>query len=719
MRKRLAIAGGIVLLGIAAWLWSPLPGFADSEKYLSVGQQYDVEIVRDEWGIPHIFGRKDRDTAFGLAYAHAEDDFENIQLTLAVSRGELARHQGPDGAATDYLVALMGVWRAVDGGYEDTVSAEARELAEAYAAGLNLYAAEHPDERWTGLFPATGKDIIAGFLFKTPLFYGLDRTLLALFEGKPLARIALNPDDSRQMAGTITQRSGPELGSNAFAVGPARSTDGHTRLVINSHQPFAGPVAWYEIHLRSEEGLDVWGGTFPGAPLVLHGFNRRVGWANTVNQPDLVDVYALVVDPDRPGQYLLNGEWVPFEKEEVNIEVRLLGPFAFTARRTLLRSAHGPVIEGPEGVFAVRFAGYGELGQLEQYRRLNRAQSLDDWLQAMALNAAPSINYLYADSAGNIGYIYNAKFPDRQAEADWQGVLPGDDAALIWQDYRPFADAPALFNPESGFIYNANNTPFSATDGSDNLRPEQFPSSMGIELKETNRSLRLAELVANVPRIGKRELLDIKFDHRYSKRSVAAEIQKDVLAASWDDKPVLAEAAQHLGAWDLGTGIENVHTALGVLSAYPAIWADLGGEKHPDPLQSFQQASEFLLNSHGRLDVPWGEINRLVRGDKSWAVAGGPDILRAIYGRQDEDTGLLHANAGDTYIAIVDWDADGGLSAESVHQYGSATLDSESAHFADQATLFAEQRFKTVWIETEDILAHSTRRYRPGGDLAK
>ena len=163
--------------------------------------------------------------------------------------------------------------------------------------------------------------------------------------------------------------------------------------------------------------------------------------------------------------------------------------------------------------------------------------------------------------------------------------------------------------------------------------------------------------------------------------------------------------------WQLALAVLGI--ALGVAVVLAVDLANSSARK------SFQQASEFLLNSHGRLDVPWGEINRLVRGDKSWAVAGGPDILRAIYGRQDEDTGLLHANAGDTYIAIVDWDADGGLSAESVHQYGSATLDSESAHFADQATLFAEQRFKTVWIETEDILAHSTRRYRPGGDLAE
>jgi penicillin amidase/acyl-homoserine-lactone acylase len=714
MRARLATVIAVILVAAGWWLWAPLPDFEASSEYLAVGEPYDVEVLRDEWGVPHILGKRDRDTAFGLAYAHAEDDFENIQLTLAVSRGQLARHKGFEAAATDYLVALMGVWDAVERGYDTAVSPEARQLAEAYAAGLNLYAAEHPKERWPGLFPATGQDIVAGFLFKTPLFYGLDRTLLGIFEGKPHKRVALNPEAAGQMAWTISSRPEPELGSNAFAVSPDRSGDGHTRLVINSHQPFTGPVAWYEVHLRSDEGLDVWGGTFPGAPLVLHGFNRHLGWANTVNQPDLTDVYALVTDPAQPEHYLLDGKWIPFEQQEVTINVRLFGPFAFPAKRIIRKSVHGPVIEGPEGMFAVRFAGYGELGHIEQYRQLNLARSLEQWLAGMAINAAPSINYVYADQDGNIGFIYNAKFPLREKPADWQSVLPGDDSGLIWEAYRPFDEIPSLFNPQSGFIFNANNTPFSATDGDDNLAFQDFPQSMGLERKETNRSLRLAELGRENPLIGKQELLQIKFDNRYSEKSLAAAIRDAVSGQDWSAEPGLEQAAKHLAAWDLGTEVDNRRTAIGVLSAYPAIWADLGGEARPDPLDSFREAAEFLTVSRGSLDVPWGQINRLVRGDRSWPVSGGPDVLRAIYGEKDGESGELRATAGDTYIAVVQWDEKGRLSAESIHQFGSATLDPASPHFADQAELFAGQRFKPVLTELDDIIERSTRRYRPG-----
>ena len=714
MRGRLATVIAVILFATGWWLWAPLPDFDNGADYLAAGESYDVEVIRDDWGVPHIIGKRNRDTAFGLAYAHAEDDFENIQLTLAVSRGQLSRYKGFESAATDYLVALMGVWEAVEQGYDTDVSREARDLAEAYAAGLNLYAAEHPEQRWPGLFPATGKDIVAGFLFKTPLFYGLDRTLLGIFEGKQQKQLALNPEAAGQMAYSVSSRLEPELGSNAFAVSPGRSGDGHTRLVINSHQPFTGPVAWYEIHLRSEEGLDVWGSTFPGAPLVLHGFNRHLGWANTVNQPDLIDVYALVTEADRPGYYLLDGEWTPFEQQEVTIAVRLFGPFAFPAKRTILKSAHGPVIEGPEGVFAIRFAGYGELGHIEQYRQLNLAGSLEQWLAGMSINAAPSINYVYADQDGNIGFIYNGKFPLRSTDADWQSVLPGDDSELIWKAYRPFDEIPALFNPESGFVFNANNTPFSATDGGDNLVSQDYPQSMGLELKETNRSLRLAELGRENPRIGRQELLRIKFDNRYSENSLAAAIRDRVSGQDWGDEPGLDQAAKHLAKWDLGTEVDNLQTAIGVLSAYPAIWADLGGADRPDPLESFREATAFLSESHGRLDVPWGQVNRLVRGDRSWPVSGGPDVLRAIYGQKDSESGELRATAGDTYIAIVQWDEQGRLSAESIHQFGSGTLDPQSPHFADQAQLFVDERFKTVLTELDEIIDHSTRRYRPG-----
>ncbi|MEL7128942.1 MAG: penicillin acylase family protein, partial [Pseudomonadota bacterium] len=453
---RIWIGGGVTLLliGVAAWLWDPLPNNPDPATLTATSSAYDVEIIRDNWGVPHVFGKTDADASFGLAYAHAEDDFETIQEAVAATRGVLARYRGADAAPTDYLVSLLGIWETIDERYESDVPSDVKAIAAAYAAGINLYAAEHPDKTWSGLAPFRAEDVIAGFVFKTPFFYGLDKTLLDLFGDDHVQEIALDPGPDRA-AWQVGPHSLAERGSNAIAVAPARSGDGITRLLINSHQPMTGPVAWYEAHMVSEEGLDMTGGLFPGTPLVLHGFSRRIGWANTVSEQDLADVYVLTRNPDDPGQYRLDGDWQDFETKTVTLRIGLFGPFAFKAKRKVLRSVHGPVIEADHGTYAVRYAGMGEIRQLEQYYRYTRSETLEEFEEAMSMLALPSINYIYADSTGNIGFFHNGQYPNRDDRWDWRGDLPGDRSDIIWQGYRPYSDVPKLINPQSGLIFNA------------------------------------------------------------------------------------------------------------------------------------------------------------------------------------------------------------------------------------------------------------------------
>jgi len=263
---------------------------------VSATTHYDVRILRDTWGVPHIFGKTDADVAYGLAWANAEDDFATIQGALLAARGRLASVYGEAAAPNDYMVQLLRVWDTVNARYESDLSPETRAVCEAYAHGLNAYAAQHPNRALPGLYPATGKDVVAGFVHKVPLFFGLDRTLRELFEDAP-------------RPGRRSVQNGPEapIGSNAFAVAPSRAADGATRLAINSHQPWEGPVAWYEVHLHSEEGWDMVGGLFPGSPVIAHGHNRDLGWAHTVNRPDLIDVFVLDVNPANPNQYRFDG----------------------------------------------------------------------------------------------------------------------------------------------------------------------------------------------------------------------------------------------------------------------------------------------------------------------------------------------------------------------------------------------------------------------------
>lgn len=718
MKRILAGLGGVIFLagmGAGMWLWHPVGGHVPAATLAAASANYDAEVIRDEFGVPHVYGARDADTAFGLAYAHAEDDFETIQETVAAARGVLAHYRGEDAAAVDYIASLLGVWDTIDKRYAADVPADVKAMAEGYVAGLNLYASEHPETTWAGLAPFTPEDVIAGFIFKTPFFYGLDGTLLELFGADHTQAIALDPAGPKK-AFLLGPRPASERGSNAFAVAPARSGDGMTRLVINSHQPLTGPVAWYEAHVVSGEGLDITGGLFPGTPVILHGFNRNLGWANTVSAQDLVDIFVLTINPDNKDQYWLDGAWADFEQSTAHINVKLWGPFAFPATRPVKRSVHGPVIEGPTGTYAIRYAGMDEVRQLEQYYRLGKSEDLGQFMDAMALNALPSINYVYADKAGNIAFVHNAQYPNRDNAWDWSGDLPGDRSDIVWNGYRPWDAVPKLVNPVSGFIFNSNNTPYSATDGPDNLKAEDFPQSMGLQTNQSNRSLRTMELTGDTDPISEERLLAIKFDNAYAQGSEADEVVKAVLAMDWSAEPGMAEAAAHLASWDYGTDASSRTAALGSLTTNRAITEKYTHIKAPAPETAFREAVAWLKQHHGRIDPEWGKVNRLVRGDVSLPISGGPDTLRAVYPKEIRDDGELHMSAGDTWIALVEWDSEGRQRGRVISPFGSATLDEASPHYADQAPLFAGETWREALREKADVEARATRTYRPGKD---
>ncbi len=703
----LAIGLGLLFaLGLRINWGAPTP---DYDGFKAQAARYDVEILRDGFGVPHVYGERDADVAFGLAYAQSEDDWATLQEVVMAARGELAAHRGSGAAVTDYLVQLLRVWPTTREGYPK-LPQNIRDISEAYADGANLWAAENPDDVWDGVLPLTGEDVIAVFVFKTPFFYGLDKVFKELFAETRAREISLGPDNAFMW----TKEPTYPIGSNAFAIAPSRSADGHTRLLINAHQPYTGPVAWYEARLKSNEGLDITGGVFPGAPVILHGHNRNLGWANTVNKPDLADVYVLDINPENPNQYMLDGEWRDMEVSTATIKVKLFGPFQWHAKRDVKFSEHGPVLETAHGVYAVRYAGMGETRQLTQYHALNKAINFEEWMDAMRLQALPSINYIYADKQGNIAYIYNAQMPNRVEGWDWEAYLPGGQSALIWQGYHPFDEIPQLINPPSGFVIDANNTPFEATDEEYDLNPDDYPASMGIETGMTNRAYRALELLRPDAAITAEEFKAYKFDKTYSDKSELARLIRLWLATDFDGDADMKEAQALLADFDMSADKEDRQAALAILAGEPVVWAQIQGEPTPDPIQSLRNAVALLKEHWGRLDVPWGEVNRMRRGPLDLPLGGGPDLLRATYARTPQEDGRLKSQGGDTMIYIVDWAPDGTLKSESIHQFGSATLDETSPHYADQAPLFAEQQFKQVPLDRADLDAQATRVYRPG-----
>lgn len=703
---RALAALALLALTVVAWaLWPAAPDF-EPEPLLEAARRYEARIARDPFGVPHVRGSRDADVAYGLAWAHCEDDFRSIQEVALATRGKLASVQGLEAAPLDYLVQLLGAYADVARRYDHDVPQDVKALAEGYAAGVNHYAATHAGEALPGLFPLTGVDVVAGFAFKTPFFYGLDRTFLALFGDEP------PKPPVRSARGLL---SGPHaLGSNAIAVAPSRSADRATRLLVNSHQPYTGPVAWYEVRVQSDAGWEMTGGVFPGSPVVLHGAGPTLGWANTVNLPDLADVYRLEIDPDDPNRYQLDGEWRELEVGEAEIAVKLLGRLRWTERRETLRSEHGPVVRRPHGSYAVRYAGMGELRQLEQIYRQNRARSFDEWLAALRIHALPSNNYVYADRAGNIAYVYNARIPKRVSGFDWRGILPGDRGDLIWRETLPFDALPRVINPRSGFVANANHTPFAATSAPENPRPEDFPPEAGIETYFTNRGRRALELFGADASITAEEFRAYKYDKRYSEQSEARAIVDELLARIAPGDAELGDARDVLARWRLGTEAEDTSAALAVATALPIVAAQRRGEKPPDALASLRAAAAALRRHHGRLDPPWRDVNRIRRGNLDLGVGGGPDVLRAVETDRLGDDGRFSAQTGDTLILFSSWDAAGSQTIETIHQFGSATLDAASPHYADQLPLFADEQTKRVPLGEAELLAGGARSYRPG-----
>jgi acyl-homoserine-lactone acylase len=716
---RRILLGFLLLLVVTAAslaLWEPLTAEAPAAPTF---KPQDVRIARDKFGVPHIFGKTDADVAYGVAYAHAEDDFATLQEVLAMTRGRAGAMLGEDGAKVDYAAALLDV-RATTARDWPRLPADVKALFTAYAAGLNRYADKHPGEvRLSGLFPVTGEDVVAGFVLRSPFFFGLDSVLGSLVEGRPLNR---EGGPALDATGKIIPRADTPVGSdpasngsNAMAVAPSRSTDGATRLVSNSHQPWTGGVAWYELVVHSEEGWDFAGANFPGSPYPFLGHNKYLGWTNTVNRPDLIDVYQLVLD-ESGEKYRYDGAWRPLEEKRVWLKVKF-GPFVLPVPRTIYRSVHGPVVKNEKGAFAIRYAGIDQSAMVTQYYRLNKAKNFAEWRAAMAGQGVPATNFIYADAKGNIGLFYNAMFPDRPDGFNWRGVLPGDKSAALWTKTLPFDRAPALVNPRSGYVMNANNTPWVAAGPGDELDAAAFSPLLGVEDDITNRSTRLIELFEASGQIDEARLKAIKYDTAYAKSGYAKTWMDRLLALNVKDDPALVDAQNLLRRWDWNLDGQGKGDALALMVLRPANGSHYQRRAGPDPRTVLAEAAAHLQTHFGGLDPKLGTVLRLRHGEGAYRIDlpldGGNDTVRASTLWDAEPDGRLKVRHGDSFIMFMTWDARGRVRSESIQPFGSATTRPESPHYNDQAALFVRHQLKPVLFDPAALKASGARFYRP------
>jgi len=711
-------AGLVIIIAATAWYFIRVyfrPSIPEP-SLSAIARSQRVKILRDRLGVPHIFGKTDADTAFGLAYANAEDDFPTIQDSLAAARGRLALLRLDKIAVlNDYLVQALHIQQRVDDQYERLISTDYKEILDAYAEGINFYAHYYPDEIDSRFLPYTGRDVVAGFIHKLALFVGVGGTLEDL-----LSREEDLLDVGRPMQRMLAGNSGISfpgrtelMGSNSHAVGPSRSADDITRLNINSHQPYEGPVAWYEAHLVSEEGWDMIGGLFPGSPVIHHGHNKYLGWAHTVNSPDAIDVYKLSMHPDGSLQYKFDQEWKQLIVRKARIEIDT-GFFDLPITYKSYESIHGPVLKLKEGFYAIRYAGMNRAGlSVEQWFRMNKAKNLDEWKKAMAMQGLPMMNTMYADQ-NNILYVYNHLLPIRNENYNWRNILPGDTSETLWTDYLPFEELPMVENPPSGYVMNTNSTPFQATVGEGNPNPDDFSETSGIETHMNNRAIRSHELFGTDDSISRDEFFKYKYDRKYSKKSslfreVIIPLLKNYTPKNKNEK----EALNILEKWDGNTDEASAAATLANLIYRPIFRAGLRrsiGAKALSVEKAFRGAVVFLMKNYGRIDVPLGQVQRLQRGRTDLPLGGSMDVLNAVH--TEIRDGKMVGVAGDSYIMIVEF-SHSGAESWARHQYGNVNRK-DSIHYDDQAVPFSRRMLRKSLLKIDEIRTELESEYHPG-----
>ena len=667
--------------------------------YLEKSSLYKAEIKRDIWGVPHVYGETDADAAFGLAYAHAEDDFKNIAENMYLYRAQMGLRDGISGAVQDYLIKVLKIRENIDENYLIDLDENVRKVIEAYAAGINYWMIKNPENEYSHFFPLTEKDIVAGFAIQNLFFSGVVSSI------EKLQREA----EIKEEYTSLYRNQQFVTGSNVLAVNSNKTEDKSTRIIINSHQPLEGPLAWYEAHIKSDEGWNMMGGLFPGSPFIFVGFNENIAWGFTVNKPDLSDSYELTINPNNEDQYLLDGEWIDFTKETIKLPVKIFGPIKWTVERDAKYSQHGPVLEVGDKSYALRFSGMKDIKQVNQWYAMNKSQSIADWISAMKKRSIVSFNGVFADKEGNIFFLHNSSSPLRKEGLDWSNTIDGTRSDLIWDEYVEFEKIPQIKNPSSGWLASTNQDPFKVTNEMDNLSAKDFSPTLGLQTRMTNRAYRSIELFDSYSSISEQDFDDIKFDNKYSVQSRSYKYISKIFEIDFETDE-LSYAKNVLRDWDLSTNFDNTSAALGVC-VLSNEWISEQGQRIPqDPEISFRDCVTELNETYGKVDPKWSERNFIVRGQKKISVQGGPDVLRAIYGRNDNE-GDLKAAGGDGLYIHVSWDKDKKQQSKSIHQYGSATQDNSSIHFDDQMDLYVNEVYKPTFYDSELLDKNTSKVY--------
>ncbi|MCW5910927.1 MAG: penicillin acylase family protein [Cyclobacteriaceae bacterium] len=689
-----------------------------------------VTIIRDTWGIPHIYGKTDADAVFGFLYAQCEDDFPRVELNYITAAGRLAEAEGEDKLYHDLRQRL----------FYDTLMAEdvyrqsppwLQKLCNAFADGINYYLYTHPEvkpkliRRFQPWMPflfsegSIGGDIESVSVNRLKAFYGKGEVYLP------------EPDPRKQE---------PEpRGSNGFAIAPSLSASGNALLLINPHTSFYFRP---EVHVSSNEGLNAYGAVTWGQFFVYQGFNEYCGWMHTSSFADVIDEYLETIVTKGDSIYYVHGE-----KQKPVISKKIVLAYKDATGKKSLReftgrfTHHGPVIGTQDDKWLSVSLMVEPLKALTQSYQRTKSKGYADYKNIMELKANSSNNTVFADRDGNIAYWHGNFIPRRNPSFDWSRPVDGSNPDTDWKGLHDVPEIVQALNPANGWIQNCNSTPFTLA-GKYSPDKNNYPDYMAPDAQNARG--------INAERVLNRE-------NSYTLDKLIAAANDPYLAGFENLLPALIKAydgadkisyadlqepAEVLRAWNLSYGKESVGAALAMywgneLRQNVATRIKPGSSQlqvidflteqtsDEEKLQALRTVVSSFNRDFGKWNVAWGEVNRFQRltgqvtetyddAQPSLPVASASSFwgsLAAFGSRKFPGTSKMYGYVGNSFVAVVEFGKT--VKAKSVLAGGNSN-NPQSPYFTNQAGLYSNGEYKDVWFYKKDVQAHAARTYHPG-----
>jgi acyl-homoserine lactone acylase PvdQ len=684
-------------------------------------QAQNVTIIRDDWGIAHVYGKTDADAVFGMEYAQAEDDFNRVEANYLNSMGRLAEAEGERVVYQDLRMKLF--IDPVELKKEYAASpAWLRKLMNAFADGLNFYLSQHPEvkprviqhfEPWMALSFTEGS--IGGDIEKVNL-----GQLQALYGRIPA--VPAPPQEEFE----------PEpVGSNGAAIAPSNTVEHHALLLINPHTSF---FFRSELQMVSDEGLNAYGAATWGQFFCYQGFNEHAGWMHTSSGVDAVDEYLeTVVKRGDHYSYKYGNEERQLTESVITVPYKTDRGMA-EKKFTVYRSHHGPIVREVNGKWVAIRLMQEHIKALEQSFLRTKAKDYKSYLETMELKANSSNNTIFVDADGDIAYFHGNFIPKRDTKFDWTRPVDGSNPATEWQGLLTIDETPHLLNPKSGWLYNSNNWPWSAA-GPSSPKKEDYP----VYVESGGESARGLHAV-RVLQDKKDFTLDSLIAAAYDSYLTWFEKPIPALIKAWDaapdTNPLKARTAQQIALlrnWDLRWSVNSVPTSLAIFWADQARRAGGGGrggaaiEDAPADqlLAALVSASDQLTRDFGTWKTPWGDINRFQRlnddivphfDDKGASIpVGFPSAtwgsLASFGARVYPGTKKWYGTSGNSFVAVVEFGKT--VRAKAVTA-GGESGDPASPHFNDEAQRYATGALRDVYYYRSQLQGHTQREYHPG-----